>query len=160
MRRSAIGCGMTARCEPSIWVTLAFVGVGCATTPTPPIQDSVGQRFKSASGLESECLRAGPGSGKVARRGDTVTVHYVGRLTDGTEFDSSRKGDAPFAFVLGQGRVIKGWDEGVTGMEVGCIRRLTVPPHLGYGAKGFPPDIPPGATLVFEVELLDVTSPP
>ena len=96
------------------------------------------------------------GKGAEAKAGDTVKVHYVGTLTDGKEFDSSRKHNEPFVFELGAGRVIKGWDQGVAGMKVGGKRKLTVPPSLGYGARGFPPVIPPNSTLVFDVELLDV----
>ena len=95
------------------------------------------------------------GQGPEAVRGKTVEVHYTGRLTDGTQFDSS-VGGAPFSFRLGAGEVIEGWDRGVAGMKVGGKRRLTLPPELGYGAAGAPPDIPPNATLVFEVELLAV----
>jgi FKBP-type peptidyl-prolyl cis-trans isomerase len=96
------------------------------------------------------------GKGAEAKAGDTVTVHYVGTLTDGKEFDSSRKHNKPFDFQLGAHQVIKGWDQGIAGMKVGGKRKLTVPPSLGYGARGFPPVIPPNATLSFEVELLDV----
>jgi FKBP-type peptidyl-prolyl cis-trans isomerase len=95
------------------------------------------------------------GQGVEAVRGKTVEVHYTGWLTDGTRFDSS-VGGAPFSFSLGAGEVIEGWDRGVAGMKVGGTRKLTLPPELGYGAAGAPPDIPPNATLVFEVELLAV----
>ncbi|WP_394844096.1 FKBP-type peptidyl-prolyl cis-trans isomerase [Pendulispora brunnea] len=97
-----------------------------------------------------------PGTGKEAQRGDTVKVHYVGTLPDGTEFDSSRRRDTPLEFQLGTGAVIKGFDTAVTGMKVGGLRRVTVPPELGYGRQGSPPKIPPSATLVFEIELVDV----
>lgn len=92
-----------------------------------------------------------------AEDGDTVTVHYVGTLVDGTQFDSSRDRGAPFSFVLGEGSVIKGWDEGLVGMKVGETKVLTIPPEKGYGAGGTPDgSIPPNATLIFEVELLKV----
>ncbi|MGH3657335.1 MAG: FKBP-type peptidyl-prolyl cis-trans isomerase [Micromonosporaceae bacterium] len=97
-----------------------------------------------------------PGTGGEARSGNTVAVHYVGTLTDGQKFDSSRDRGEPFQFTLGAGEVIAGWDQGVAGMRVGGVRKLVVPPHLGYGARGFPPVIPQNATLMFEVELLDV----
>jgi FKBP-type peptidyl-prolyl cis-trans isomerase FkpA len=96
------------------------------------------------------------GSGAEALAGKTVSVHYTGWLTDGTKFDSSKDRGQPFSFPLGAGRVIKGWDEGVAGMKVGGKRTLTIPPELGYGARGAPGAIPPNATLKFEVELLDV----
>jgi len=87
-------------------------------------------------------------------------VHYVGTLLDGSPFDSSRiKGRSPFVFVLGKGSVIKGWEEGVAGMQVGEVRRLILPPELGYGERGQPPKIPAHATLVFEVELLAIDRP-
>ena len=96
------------------------------------------------------------GTGAEAKSGQTVTVHYVGTLTDGSKFDSSRDRGRGFTFHLGAGQVIKGWDQGVVGMKVGGVRKLTIPPELGYGDRGFPPVIPPKSTLVFEVELLDV----
>jgi len=96
------------------------------------------------------------GAGEAAATGDRVSVHYVGTLADGSEFDSSRKRGRPFEFVLGEGQVIKGWDEGVVGMKVGGRRTLTIPPALGYGARGQPPAIPPDSTLLSDVELLGV----
>ena len=97
------------------------------------------------------------GDGAVATAGQQVKVHYTGWLTDGKKFDSSKDRDDPFVFPLGAGRVIKGWDEGVQGMKVGGKRKLTIPPALGYGARGAGGVIPPNATLVFEVELLGVS---
>jgi len=96
------------------------------------------------------------GTGAEATAGKTVTVHYVGTLTDGSKFDSSRDRNQGFTFQLGAGRVIQGWDKGVAGMKVGGVRKLTIPPEMGYGARGFGSVIPPNSTLVFEVELLDV----
>jgi peptidylprolyl isomerase len=96
------------------------------------------------------------GSGPSPHRGQTVSVHYTGWLTNGQKFDSSLDRGQPFEFVIGQGQVIPGWDEGVATMKVGGKRRLTIPPDLGYGAGGAGNAIPPNATLVFEVELLKV----
>lgn len=97
-----------------------------------------------------------PGKGPEAKDGDNVKVHYVGTLPDGKEFDSSRKRNEPFQFKLGAGNVIKGWDQGVAGMKVGEKRKLTIPPSLGYGARGVPGTIPPNSPLIFEVELVEV----
>jgi FKBP-type peptidyl-prolyl cis-trans isomerase FkpA len=96
------------------------------------------------------------GTGTAASAGKKVKVHYTGWLTDGTKFDSSLDRGQPFEFVLGKGQVIAGWDRGVDGMKIGGKRKLTIPPELGYGARGFPGAIPPNSTLVFEVELLGV----
>ena len=96
-----------------------------------------------------------PGKGDGAKDGDTLVVHYTGTLTDGKQFDSSR-GRAPFEVTLGQRRVIAGWEQGLQGMKVGEKRKLTIPPDLGYGARGAGGAIPPNATLVFDVELLEI----
>jgi FKBP-type peptidyl-prolyl cis-trans isomerase FkpA len=96
-----------------------------------------------------------PGTGAAAQLGDTVSVHYTGWLTDGTQFDSSYDRGQPFTFTLGTGGVIQGWDQGVPGMQPGGKRRLTIPPDLAYGAGGRGV-IPPNATLIFEVELVEI----
>ncbi len=96
------------------------------------------------------------GTGAEASPGRTVSVHYTGRLLDGTKFDSSRDRNEPFDFRLGAGEVIPGWDEGVKGMRVGGVRHLTIPSNMAYGATGSPPAIPPNAALQFDIELLDV----
>ncbi len=104
------------------------------------------------TGLKYWVLRAGTGA--VPTPGQTVSVHYTGWLADGSKFDSSRDRGTPLEFAVGAGRVIKGWDEGVSTMAVGEVRRLEIPPHLGYGERGAGGRIPGGATIVFEVELL------
>src|SRR5574340_1208602 len=108
----------------------------------------------TASGLVYEDLTEGQGD--TASAGQHVSVHYTGWLTDGTKFDSSKDRNDPFDFPLGAGHVIRGWDEGVQGMKVGGVRKLTIPPQLGYGTRGAGGVIPPNATLVFEVELLRI----
>ena len=98
------------------------------------------------------------GSGDTAAKGKDVTVHYTGWLTNGTKFDSSKDRNDPFVFSLGEGQVIKGWDQGVEGMKVGGKRKLTIPPELAYGNRAVGGDlIPANSTLVFEVELLGVS---
>jgi len=109
---------------------------------------------KTASGLRY--VDVTKGQGEEAASGRAVTVHYTGWLPNGKKFDSSRDRNEPFTFTIGAQQVIAGWDEGVAGMLVGGRRKLVIPPELGYGATGAPPDIPPNSTLVFDVELLDV----
>ncbi|MCZ7554292.1 MAG: FKBP-type peptidyl-prolyl cis-trans isomerase [Anaerolineales bacterium] len=108
----------------------------------------------TASGLQYEDLVIGTGA--QAQPGDTVSVQYTGWLQDGTKFDSSLNRNQPFTFTLDMGNVIRGWDEGVGGMKVGGKRRLVIPPDLAYGSRGAGGVIPPNATLIFEVELLEV----
>jgi FKBP-type peptidyl-prolyl cis-trans isomerase FkpA len=117
-------------------------------------KDTASDMITTASGLQYQDLVIGDGD--VAVPGDSVTVHYTGWLADGTKFDSSLDRGQPFPFVLGQGMVIKGWDEGVAGMRVGGKRRLVIPPDLAYGTSGAGSVIPPNATLTFEVELLEI----
>jgi len=122
-----------------------------ATLPPAP---STQPQAAAVTELRIEDTKVGTGDTAVA--GKNVTVHYTGWLTDGTKFDSSKDHGQPFTFQLGAGQVIKGWDQGVAGMKVGGVRKLTIPSSLGYGDRGAGGVIPPNATLLFEVELLGV----
>jgi FKBP-type peptidyl-prolyl cis-trans isomerase FkpA len=123
-----------------------------ATRIAPAIQEP--HMSQAPASLVIEDLTVG--SGEAAAAGHKVKVHYTGWLTNGKKFDSSKDRNDPFVFALGAGEVIRGWDQGVQGMQVGGKRKLTIPPDLGYGARGAGGVIPPNATLVFEVELLDI----
>lgn len=112
----------------------------------------------TAAGDGLRHLQLAEGSGRTAGAGDTVAVHYTGCLTDGTKFDSSRDRGRPIRFVLGTGRVIQGWDRGLQGMKVGGRRILRIPPELAYGSRGSGSTIPPNATLLFRVELVEVAA--
>jgi len=120
----------------------------------PAIADPNIETISTVSGLQYQELAVG--SGPAAQAGDTVAVHYTGWLTDGTKFDSSLDRGAPFEFTLGRGSVIKGWDEGVAGMQPGGKRKLIIPAELAYGERGTGGVIPPGAILVFDVELVEI----
>ncbi len=113
-----------------------------------------GDGVKTDSGLQYWDIRMGTGA--VAKDGDHVKVHYTGWLTTGKKFDSSVDAHQPFDFTIGKGDVIKGWDEGVTGMKVGGKRQLRIPPELAYGAAGYSGVIPPNATLIFDIQLLSI----
>jgi peptidylprolyl isomerase len=120
----------------------------------PPLTDEEkAKAVTTASGLQYVDLKGG--EGREAREGDSVVVHYTGRLPSGAKFDSSRDRGEPFSFKIGSGQVIKGWDEGVAGMKAGGRRKLVIPPQLAYGEQGNA-RIPPNATLVFDVELLKI----
>jgi FKBP-type peptidyl-prolyl cis-trans isomerase len=145
----------------AIILALSAVVVPAQTEPakkTPPRTNTnaptkvTGAGVKTASGLVYWEIRVG--NGEEAKEGSRVRVHYTGWLTSGKKFDSSVDAGKPFDFTIGNGEVIKGWEEGLTGMRVGGKRQLRIPPDLGYGAEGSPPDIPPNATLIFDVQLL------
>jgi len=135
-----------------ILLTGAFAAPGFAAQKKKP--GAKGKVITTKDGLKIEVLAEGSGPG--AQPGQTVSVHYTGWLTDGKKFDSSRDRGKPIEFVLGRGMVIRGWDEGLTGMKKGGHRKLTIPPAIAYGPEGRPPVIPPNSTLVFDVMLLNV----
>lgn len=133
----------------TVLLILSVLVVGCGGSSS-----SSSNTITTPSGLMYEEIRQGTGA--IPQTGDTVEVHYTGWLLDGTKFDSSVDRDTPFEFTLGIGQVIAGWDEGLSTMKVGGKRRLTIPSQLAYGSQGYPPIIPPNATLVFDVELLSI----
>ena len=138
----------------------AVVAVAQTTAAKPKTPNTnaptkvTGDGVKTDSGLQYWEIRVGPG--EVAKEGSHVRVHYTGWLTTGKKFDSSVDAGKPFDFTIGNGEVIKGWEEGVAGMKVGGKRQLRIPPALGYGAAGYPGAIPANATLIFDVQLLNV----
>lgn len=138
------------------WLKNLLLGTSDTKSPAAagptPVAD--GDYQTTGSGLMVHDLQVG--SGAAPTKGQKVTVHYTGWLTNGKRFDSSKIRNRPFSFEIGRRKVIRGWDEGVLTMKVGGVRQLKIPPALGYGAVGSPPVIPKNATLVFEVELLDV----
>jgi FKBP-type peptidyl-prolyl cis-trans isomerase len=139
--------------------SFAMLGIisGCGNSKKPDAAGPMtvaGPPTTTSSGLQYWDVAAG--SGATAVPGSMVKVHYTGWLASGEKFDSSRDRNEPFSFPLGAGQVIKGWDEGVAGMKVGGKRQLRIPPELGYGPRGAGGVIPPNATLIFDVELIDV----
>ncbi len=146
---------LVAACGPGREVSRAPLNPDPATnTYAPALGVTLSQFTKLPSGVYTRDDTAGTGA--VAAVGKGVQVQYTGWLTNGNKFDSSLDRNEPFAFTLGQGEVIRGWDEGVAGMKVGGTRTLVIPPGMGYGGTGSPPDIPPDAVLVFRVKLLGV----
>ena len=143
--------GAVTACGPETAPPAAPAASASQSTTT---QNTEGTTVKTASGLEYTEIKAG--DGPAPKAGDIVSVHYTGKLTDGKKFDSSVDRGQPFQFPLGAGRVIKGWDEGIALMKKGGKAILTIPPELGYGSRGAGGVIPPNATLVFEVELVDI----
>jgi peptidylprolyl isomerase len=138
---------------------VANVVVAEAAKLTPPPKaptekTTMSETVTTDSGLQYEVIAEG--NGAAPKAGQTVVVHYTGTLLDGSKFDSSRDRGQPFSFKLGAGQVIKGWDEGLALMKVGDRRKLTLPPELAYGSRGAGGVIPPNATLIFDVELLDI----
>ncbi len=148
-------------------VTLALFACGDDTVNEPPapltnedfaaaLNVDLAAMTKTGTGLYWQDLEVG--SGDPIAAGATASVHYEGWLPNGTKFDSSRDRNVPFVFQVGARMVIQGWDEGVVGMRVGGVRKLVIPPQLAYGVPGAPPAIPGNATLVFDIELLEITN--
>ena len=139
----------------AVFVVAQNAGKKSATSNTSAPTKVIGDGVKTSSGLVYWDIRVG--TGEVAKEGSHVRVHYTGWLTNGKKFDSSVDAGKPFDFTIGNGEVIKGWEEGVAGMRVGGKRQLRIPPALGYGAEGTPGGpIPPNATLIFDIQLLGV----
>ncbi len=155
---------MTPRIAVALAIALVLTAACGKDDTNKPASSSSASPLGAACQSNETCLDDGlryqdvkVGTGAEAKKGDTVKVTYVGMLDDGTVFDAS-KNHPPgyFPFKLGAGEVIQGWDEGVPGMKVGGERKLTIPPELGYGSAGYPPTIPPNATLMFDIKLLAV----
>jgi FKBP-type peptidyl-prolyl cis-trans isomerase len=145
----------------ALCLSMTLVAAACSPEPQPSGAADVSDATSNITALQIEADK--PGSGAEATAGKNVAVHYTGWLYNqgaagnkGAKFDSSRDRGQPFTFRLGAGQVIRGWDEGVAGMKVGGSRTLVIPPAMAYGQRGFPGAIPPNATLVFDVELVDV----
>ena len=149
-----LGCDTVAKPEDSAAANASVTGAPESLTFARELDVDLSKMTKQPSGLYTQDIATGTGA--EATSGKQVFVHYTGTLADGTKFDSSRDLGEPIGFQLGVGQVIKGWDEGVQGMKVGGRRKLVIPPELGYGARGAGGVIPPNATLVFDVELMDV----
>lgn len=155
-----LGCALTA-CQattrpvaPDTTAASAVASAAAAASVAAAPQSSAQSGVTTSTGLQFIEVEAG--SGPAPKPGDVVAVHYTGMLTDGTVFDSSRESNQPIQFPLGEGRVIPGWDEGIAMMREGGKARLIIPPDLGYGESGAGGVIPPNATLIFDVELVDV----
>lgn len=160
-----LGCSkLTTPPEPepiaSDTITVASAHPSAPATTVPPVQlppAPSASVVAPVGDLKIEDISVG--KGPQVKNGDTISVHYVGTLLDGTKFDASRDhGNQPFTLSI-PGRVIDGWNKGIPGMRVGGKRKLTIPPQMGYGPRGSPPKIPPNATLVFEIELMEIKSP-
>ena len=138
----------------SLLVVLVAVSFNLGTNAFSKEEKMSAEAVETPSGLKYIIIEEG--SGDKPQKGQKVKVHYTGKLEDGTVFDSSVQRGVPIEFTLGVGQVIKGWDEGIADMKVGEKRQLIIPPDLGYGARGYPPVIPPDSTLIFDTELVEI----
>jgi FKBP-type peptidyl-prolyl cis-trans isomerase len=150
----ALGAALAIGCERAPEPTGTESGIETGTAGEKEASPMAENLETTPSGLQYVDVKEGTGASP--KTGQTAVVHYTGWLTDGKKFDSSKDRGQPFQFAVGRGQVIKGWDEGVATMKVGGVRKLVIPPDLGYGARGAGGVIPPNATLNFEVELLEV----
>ncbi len=146
----------------AIFAYLGFFGVSGTTQEAPVAQTSAQDllnQISAAGKVETlQVIDTAVGTGAEAKAGDTITVHYIGVLPDGTVFDASQNRGQPFTFTLGGGQVIKGWDQGLLGMKVGGTRLVAIPPELAYGERAIG-QIPSNASLIFQVELLSIGEP-
>ncbi|HEY6337878.1 MAG TPA: FKBP-type peptidyl-prolyl cis-trans isomerase [Candidatus Sulfotelmatobacter sp.] len=154
MTKSLIVIAMVVVAAIALWAQTAAKKSAAGHPNTNAPTKVTGDGVKTDSGLQYWDIRVG--NGQVAKEGSHVRVHYTGWLTTGKKFDSSVDAGKPFDFTIGNGEVIKGWEEGVSGMRVGGKRQLRIPPELAYGADGYPGSIPPNATLIFDIQLLGV----
>ena len=155
MRKKRGGGHRSCGCRRHSWRKRPLTNPFKWSAPTPTLlPKSPGDGIKTESGLQYWEIKEG--LGPPAKAGDHVKVHYTGWLTTGKKFDSSVGTNQPYDFTLGQGEVIKGWDEGIVGMKVGGKRQLRIPPELAYGEAGHPPQIPQNATLIFDVQLVAI----
>ena len=138
----------------SLLILLIAVSFNISTNAFSKEEKMSAEAVETPSGLKYIIIEEGEGD--KPKKGQKVKVHYTGKLEDGTVFDSSVQRGVPIEFTLGVGQVIKGWDEGIADMKVGEKRQLIIPPDLGYGARGYPPVIPPDSTLIFDTELVEI----
>ena len=146
---------ITAASQPQVQADVKFVAAPEQKEKPEPKEEPKGDKKVVTTATGLKYIDEKEGTGRAAKVGDTVVVHYTGTFKDGKKFDSSRDRGSPFSFTIGVGQVIPGWDEGVMSMKEGGRRKLVIPPKLGYGSQGVGGVIPPNSTLVFDVELIE-----